>query len=135
MATEQIGEQMLCGSCGQKPHSTLSDCCPHCGAANYGQVKANYGHAADADGPSRDPASRYMLMVDQATTTALAAFAQLGDAAAEPAVAALHHIRDEAGLVVKEMEYATETITLPRGALRAIQRIQPQSEGAQHGDE
>ena len=48
---------------------------------------------------------KYRWMVDAATTTALAGFAQLGDAAAEPTVAALAQLRKEARLDPKPVNY------------------------------
>ena len=31
--------ELRCSECSQKPYSTLTDQCPHCGAKNYGHVE------------------------------------------------------------------------------------------------
>lgn len=35
----EVVPSMTCGSCGHEVRSTLTDQCPHCGAANYGRVE------------------------------------------------------------------------------------------------
>lgn len=62
---EQEGEagELRCGECGKRPHSTLTDQCPHCGAKNYGQPEQVQHPPALSD----DDRERLLTIADRIT--------------------------------------------------------------------
>lgn len=71
---------------------------------------------------ARKEAAKLRTLVAQATTTALATFARLGDVSVYPTVSALELIRKEARLDPYEVEYETVTVTIPKATARALER-------------